>query len=485
MPSPTISTIPPELRLQIYDLLLTDPIHPSSRTNHFSFSWPCPHLSTDLPAARIPCTTADSKLYPCPHLHAARRGPASPLRLNKALNNEYATLFYRTTRWQLRIDADKGLTLIRTPNIFALRSPERGESRKWLVGENVVRDMHRWQVVICLAMKRHRGEHDAMGYLVKEYNEGSRSKRREMARESICGVREHLRRWCIRMADAGVEMQELEVRVVGADLIDLKGEREDLLAPLRELRVAKGGKVEVVVHGEGYEGVMERGDRGFRVAERNRAYAREVEKAMRGKKRGKSLGRVVEVLEFADVVVDTKDAVLRREIDMFGERIREIAALVADDGYIYRFNAGITAAQSKAQAVLRCLTLSNSNTNTNNASLPEMIKQQAASYRMVEECVRAMAEAKKEGNKRDLMREERITEEQAEKKLAAGEKYDLRKEVGKVEKIREWFFMREELRAWWPKDVFLPDPKPVEVVGEEKKQVDEEVWIDCFGSDFW
>ncbi|KAL8745304.1 MAG: hypothetical protein Q9184_007893 [Pyrenodesmia sp. 2 TL-2023] len=153
-------------------------------------------------------------------------------------------------------------------------------------------------------------------------------------------------------------------------------------------------------------------------------------------------------------MADTKDAVLRQEIHLFDQRIRETAALVADDGYIYRFNAGITAAKNKAQAVLRCLTLGNTNTNTNSASLPVM---------------------------RDLMRESRITGEEAESTLAAAEEHCLREEVGKLEKIREWFFLREAIRMWWPADV-LAAPMPGL---QKKKKVETVVWIDRYDSGFW
>ncbi len=86
------------------------------------------------------------------------------------------------------------------------------------------------------------------------------------------------------MVESGVEMRELEVRVIGADLLDLRREEVDLLAPLRELSVAKGGKLAVLIHGEGFEGRLERGDKGFKLARRNREYAQEVEKAITGGK---------------------------------------------------------------------------------------------------------------------------------------------------------------------------------------------------------
>lgn len=180
---------------------------------------------------------------------------------------------------------------------------------------------------------------------------------------------------------------------------------------------------------------------------------------------------------------------------MFGKTVEDTAAAVADDGYIYRFNAGITAARSKAQAALRCLKLGNG--SSNETSVPEMIKRLAASYAMVEECVRGMAKAKEEGRKRDLMGEFRCTEAEAERSLGvtAGS-CERMEEMREAEKMREWFFVREEFRRWWPVDaVPNPNPKPVggkkEVrsvekgVAQKEKGVDKVVWEDRFGSGFW
>ncbi|KAL8904567.1 MAG: hypothetical protein Q9207_003186 [Kuettlingeria erythrocarpa] len=468
MPSPNFDTIPTELRLQIYSLLLADPLHPSRRALN-PFSWPCPHFHTELPTAHIPCANADGS-DTCQHLHAARRAPASLVRLNKAISNEYSGVFYTNTRWQLRIAADEGPCFVRTPDVCALGPAGRAkDGGRYLVSDTTVRDMGKWQLVLRLAMQQPRGEHDDMGYLIDEYNAGLRNARREMARGSLRSVQHHLRRWCTRMVESGVEVRELEVRVIGADLLDLRREEVDLLAPLRELSVAKGGKLAVLIHGEGFEGRLERGDKGFKLARRNREYALEVEKAIRAGK-------------------GTRGAVLRREIAMFGKAVEDTAAAVADDGYIYRFDAGITAARSKAQAALRCLKLGNSSSSSSNdeTSLPEMIKRLAASYAMVEECVHGMAKAKEEGRKWDLIVEFRCTEAEAERivGVTAGsrERMDGMREL---EQMRDWFFVREEFRRWWP-----VEPKPVGVKKrvaqkEKEKEVDKVVWEDRFGSGFW
>lgn len=127
-----------------------------------------------------------------------------------------------------------------------------------------------------------RGEHDARGYLLDEYAARLRRHRREMARKSIRALRAHLRRWCVRIAAAGCEPRELDVRVLGADLLDLNelgaGER-DLLAPLRDMKVMKGGDVRIVVHGEGFA-PMEEGAKGWAVSVSNTRYAERVREAM-------------------------------------------------------------------------------------------------------------------------------------------------------------------------------------------------------------
>ncbi len=183
---------------------------------------------------------------------------------------------------------------------------------------------------------------------------------------------------------------------------------------------------------------------------------------------------------------DTREAVLRREIAMFGKAVEDTAAAVADDGYIYRFNAGITAARSKAQAALRCLKLGNSSSSSNDeTSVPELIKRLAASYAMAEECVRGMAKAKEDGRKRDLMVEFRCTEAEAERIVGVTAGSGGRMEgMREVEEMREWFFVREEFRRWWP----VADPKPVGVkknVAQKEKEADKLVWEDRFGSGFW
>lgn len=104
-----------------------------------------------------------------------------------------------------------------------------------------------------------------------DYDERGKEKgRREMERErertrGWMNVRTWFRGWCVKILDAGVEVESLEVRVFGAGLGGVglsEGEvGMDLLAPVREVRAKKC--VVEIGEGEGKVGEEERryGDR--------------------------------------------------------------------------------------------------------------------------------------------------------------------------------------------------------------------------------
>ncbi|KAL8824796.1 MAG: hypothetical protein Q9170_008038, partial [Blastenia crenularia] len=210
--------LPPELRIQIYNYVLDPPLlQPRDRA-------------------------------------LARRTTLSLLQTSKLINHEFSPLFHKYfAPYTLQIDQD-GPWYISSPNIT-----------KWGlykgVSAPVPHELKRWVVEVRLSR-------------VHDRSMGKRERKWEIERRTR-GIMTWLRGWCIRIAEAGVELERLEVRVVfplgflavdkGLGLLRERG--IDFLAPLREVRakecvvrgILEGGALRKWGYGDGVAEAVVRG----------------------------------------------------------------------------------------------------------------------------------------------------------------------------------------------------------------------------------
>ncbi|KAL8924223.1 MAG: hypothetical protein Q9208_004187 [Pyrenodesmia sp. 3 TL-2023] len=293
--------LPPELRLEIYHLILSDPV----------------------------------LLYPHDQYKLSRRESQDLvrhtqcplLRTNKHIRSEYAPLIHRSFVHRFAV-SDRGIWWpTQTPQISSVY----GTNEKWVAAQDLRPEMSRWKIEVTLGDEPYPGAaRDEHGYLVTEYDEDVRDRRRKRAMASIAKVRMWLRCLVLRLLGAGVVFEKVNVVVWGADLGVLRqggggGDEDntDLLAPLNELSVRSGGRVDIEIAMEGKES-MDGRCKGYQVAVANRRYAEEVREAMMREK-GETKDRRMkhESSLLAKNISDTLSRMLAEDDDPKGEGARE------------------------------------------------------------------------------------------------------------------------------------------------------------------
>lgn len=220
--TPTLTSplvlLPPELRLQIYNLVLSAPSQiPSSSPSQYRLA------------------------------REARRTTISLLLVNKLIHREYVPLFHNSFTYKVQI-SPTGPYYFQSPNVTV--------SSPWGVRAETLREMRKWEVEVLLGGKgddvyEQLDEGMGMSYDgVGEWDGVFDFDRRKGERERKCkrewmNVRTWLRGWCVVMMDAGVELEHLDVVVFGAGWggerlkVGELGDGGDFLAPVRELRAGE------------------------------------------------------------------------------------------------------------------------------------------------------------------------------------------------------------------------------------------------------
>ncbi|KAL8648945.1 MAG: hypothetical protein Q9210_004691 [Variospora velana] len=413
--------LPPELRIQIYQKL------------QFYYLLQCsPYLSCQYLPCRCKlrgnwqlgcdCNKPSNCLcrcQPCPERKTIRKATYDLLFVSKKIYRECFDDFIRSFTYTFEVN--EGSFFVKTPDIT--RMMNTNGSDKWTIDSVQVRNMRKWTVLISLGGRPASGfgPRDSQGYLIEEYCKKTRRRRMRVSKSSIANIRYWLRKWSVRLVDAGTELHKLEVRVSGADLITLcEGDLEkelhemDLLAPLRDLKVKKNGHVSIDIEGEAYS-PMEKGSKGFEVKNRNNQYA----------------DRIVEAM-FREVR-ETEDARLRRELRCFAKSIGDCTATIG------RINRGAGAAKGTAQTQLEYID-SSTTLEANERSLALAL----------EEVGRMKERAMQKGTQKKGIRKR--TEKRGRKKMLS----KVEEAMKMLRYMEEWFHIRQDFRLWWPGEVQNP-----------------------------
>ncbi|KAL8962647.1 MAG: hypothetical protein Q9193_000979 [Seirophora villosa] len=410
----SLMSLPVELRLQIYEKLQLSRLLDSPPCG-------CHHIGCESePPRKCAC-----RHRPCPERKQIRTATISLLTVSKEIHAECFDEFFRSFTYHFQID--DGPFYIKTPDITKMMAVNGSD--EWTIGADQVRNMRKWTVTISLGGRPAKGfgPRDRQGYLTDEYNNGARDRRKKASMSSIANIRTWLQKWSFRLTDSGTELDKLEVLVQGADLIALREgnvEKElhemDLLAPLRNLTVRKGGHASIKIQGEAYD-TMEEGSRGFEVKKNNDEYADMVVKAMHNK------------------VKENAEAISRRELRCFAKSIRDVAARVPgiNRGRIAHIDRGAAEAKRAAQTQLERIDAS--------TAPGEMVESLAYASTLIEQNL---------GDFRRMI--ERIIGRRIKRRDARAMLIEVDEVTEKVRSMKEWLHVRHEVRLLWPGE--LPNP---------------------------